>query len=494
MKIKLIYTLLGVVLLFGACNRPYTPSLDISRKGVTELLLTSPDGSLVEVFNWAMDRSHRWVGNDNDPVGPWYEAALPERSAFCMRDVSHQSIGEEINGHGKQNLNMMFRFAENISEAKDWCSYWEINVDNLPAPVDYESDDDFWYNLPANFDVLDACYRLYLWTGNMAYLTDPRIVRFRELTLNEYVERWQFQPDRIMDRPALMNEKNPPPPNQRFKGRRGIPSYNEGTRNIRVGGDMISNLYKGFLSSSKVYKILGNEALAEKYSRIANEYLQLYNTVWWNEENKSYYSQYLESVGFTGSGGNMAMIQDPARKALIMQRTDQNWSGPRGGGIEGLSSAPLNQYKNGYNERAYPYFHLIFINERRDYPEGASGVIEGVVCGMMGVYANVVENTITSLPRLTEETPWVAVENIPTFAGPVSVLHESNSKSAFANKSNKEVIWRATFAGDCKFIMHGGKNVKARHYTDVIGNLFSYIDIVSTPGSLEYAEAVVDQW
>lgn len=491
MNPKLFYFLFGMTFLFAACSHSLSLYPDISRNVSTELLLTSADSSMVEIFNWATDRSHRWVGSDDDPVGPWYEAALPNREAFCMRDVSHQSIGEEINGHGKQNLNMMTRFMENISESKDWCSYWEINKYNLPATVDYQTDDDFWYNLPANFDVIDACYRLYLWTGNRAYISDPRFERFRELTLNEYVERWQLQPEKIMQRSAMMNVKNPPPPNRRFVGRRGIPSYNEGTRGIRVGSDLIANLYKGFLAGSKIHKIKGNNVMAEKYADIAKSYLQLYDTEWWNEQNHSYYSQLLDDGNFYGSGGNTSLILRPERAAVIMQRADSRVSTLRNQSIEGLSSAPLSNYKNSFNERAYSYFNLIFTNERRDYPEGASGLIEGVVCGMMGVYANVVENMVTSLPRLTEATPWVAVENIPVFAGLVSVLHQSNSKSTFANKSDKEIIWRATFAEDCQYIRHGRKKLKASHYTDAIGNLYSYIDVVCAPNSVGYAEVMM---
>lgn len=87
-------------------------------------------------------------------LGPWYEAGFAESQAFCMRDVSHQCIGEELNGHGRQNANMMGKFVENISESKDYCTYWEIDKNNLPAPADYVSDQDFWYNLNANFDVM----------------------------------------------------------------------------------------------------------------------------------------------------------------------------------------------------------------------------------------------------------------------------------------------------------------------------------------------------
>lgn len=68
---------------------------------------------------------------------------------------------------------MFTQLVKNISEEKDYCTYWEINKDNKPAPVDYENDQDFWYNLNANFDLLDASFRLYLWTGNETYIKDP---------------------------------------------------------------------------------------------------------------------------------------------------------------------------------------------------------------------------------------------------------------------------------------------------------------------------------
>jgi hypothetical protein len=68
---------------------------------------------------------------------------------------------------------MLYRFAENITEGKDWCTFWEINRYNQPVEEDYQSDDKFWYNLPANFDVLDCCLRQYLWTGDEDYIKDP---------------------------------------------------------------------------------------------------------------------------------------------------------------------------------------------------------------------------------------------------------------------------------------------------------------------------------
>jgi hypothetical protein len=106
---------------------------DILNADSDSIRMSSSDTALVSIFNWARETSNGYVGNDSDPVGPWYEAALPKREAFCIRDVSHQCIGAEILWQGKQNLNMFRKFVENISEEKDFCTYWEINRYNKPA-------------------------------------------------------------------------------------------------------------------------------------------------------------------------------------------------------------------------------------------------------------------------------------------------------------------------------------------------------------------------
>ena len=111
--------------------------------------------ALNQVFAWAKGQALAYVFT-GDPVGDWYEAALPKREAFCMRDVSHQAAGANALGLAAINKNLFRKFAVNISEAKDWCTYWEINRHDKPAPIDYRNDKEFWYNLPANFDVLDA--------------------------------------------------------------------------------------------------------------------------------------------------------------------------------------------------------------------------------------------------------------------------------------------------------------------------------------------------
>lgn len=132
----------------------------------SRLEVDSSSAKLVEVFRWARSQAMAYAFDAGDPVGPWYEAVEPGREGFCIRDTCHQALGAQALGLARFNLNMLRRFAENISESKDWCSYWEIDRYNKPAPVDYKNDAEFWYNLPSNFDLLDCCYRMYVWSGD----------------------------------------------------------------------------------------------------------------------------------------------------------------------------------------------------------------------------------------------------------------------------------------------------------------------------------------
>ena len=195
----------------------------------SKVVLFSSDRAMEEGFDRVKQQALAWVFDEGD-AGPTYEAALPGREAFCMRDVSHQCIGGEVLGLHAHNKNMMRRFAQVPCERTDWCSWWEIDRYGRPCPVDYASDSDFWYNLPANFDLTDTLYRLYRWSGDGGYLSDPDFGRFVAVTLENYVKRWDRDGDGIPDR--VLSE-----------GRRGLTSYDESefarTR-IKVGADLIA--------------------------------------------------------------------------------------------------------------------------------------------------------------------------------------------------------------------------------------------------------------
>ena len=77
---------------------------------MSRLMLTSSNAALVAGFDWAKAQALAYVYR-GDPVGDWYEAALPGREAFCMRDVAHQSTGAQLLGLADCNYNMLYRFA-----------------------------------------------------------------------------------------------------------------------------------------------------------------------------------------------------------------------------------------------------------------------------------------------------------------------------------------------------------------------------------------------
>mgnify|MGYP001553144010 CR=1 FL=1 len=219
-----------------------------SRAQNTGVSFTSSDKNLEQAFAWAKDMAMHYKGDSTDPAGPWYEAALPSRYAFCMRDVSHQCIGAEILGLSRENYNMFGLFAKNISASKDWCSYWEINKWGKAAPEDYRNDREFWYNLPANFDVLYASWRLYLWTGDRCYINDAAFVNFQQKTVKDYIDRWVLAADSLLTRPIHPNKDIPLNEKDAFSTCRGLPSYSEGIPNLKTGIDLVAGRYRGRLT------------------------------------------------------------------------------------------------------------------------------------------------------------------------------------------------------------------------------------------------------
>jgi len=268
----------------------------------------SSDSAIEYSFNWAKKTALSYRRDSGDPVGPWYEASLPGRNAFCMRDVSHQSIGAEILGMGKENKNMFRKFVTNLSKSKDWCSYWEINKWNKPAPVDYRNDKEFWYNLDANFDVLYACWQLYLWTGDKTYISSPSFENFYEKTLNNYIQAWILEVDSLLTRPSHPNAPVPINPNDPFQLNRGLPSYVESIPNLKMTADLIAAIYQGFGSYSDILKQNGRLDESKYYLQKAKKYQQEFYSKWWNQKKGLYNTYYTTDHRFGMGLGNTFLL------------------------------------------------------------------------------------------------------------------------------------------------------------------------------------------
>lgn len=448
----------------------------------SSLQLSSSDTRLTEAFNWAKQQALAYVF-DNDPVGPWYEASLPGRRAFCMRDLSHQAAGAQALGLSEYTHNMLHRFAENISASRDWCSYWEIDYRNLPAPADYKNDREFWYNLPANFDVLDTCYRMYLWTGDKTYIEDPVFLNFYNHTVTDYVSRWDLSVNRIMTR---KNNAAPPP----FF--RGDPSYEESRFDISLGVDLLATQYAGYRSFAAIQAIRGNKEEAEMYARSASEVKSLVNSKWWNPSGKYFYSYLDINRSLHGRAGADLLYRDaaddgPQTQGAFNTLLDEQRNEPASA-VEPRSHYAEILYRYGNPDAAYAEMMDLTRTgrERKEYPEVSYSVLGAIVDGLMGINvkpagrvvpdpvernpiehadhavpASRFETVVETLPQLTAKTSWAEIANMPVQDTLITVKEEQNRKTTLTNRGKTALIWQAAFPGSFRTLLVNGKPLKA---------------------------------
>lgn len=237
----------------------------------------SSDEQLNQGFQWAKEQALSY-SHEGDLVGDWYEAALPERNSFCIRDVAHHAVGAQMLGLEGHTKNMLLRFVQNIAKSRQYCTFWEIDKDYRPCPVDYASDDDFWYNIPANFELLDVCYRMYLMTGDTDYVQDEDFVRFYDWTIHQYAAWWDKDGDLLLER--------------KYPGSRlGIPSYCEDKsfENAEALIDLLAIEIRGYRSAEALYRARQDEASARLCEEWAGALFKMLDEEWWDEEAEAFY-------------------------------------------------------------------------------------------------------------------------------------------------------------------------------------------------------------
>lgn len=450
------------------------------KKGV---VFSSSDKELEKAFNWAKETALHYKGSDTDPVGPWYESALPPRSAFCMRDVSHQCIGAEILGLSRENTNMFNLFAQNISQSKDWCSYWEINKWAKPAPDDYRNDKEFWYNLPANFDILYASWRMYLWTGDSHYVDAPAFVNFQQKTVNEYIKTWGLSADSLLKRPAHPNAPVPYDENDSFHRCRGLPSYSEGVHNLKTGVDLVAALYRGMLTYSEILTRKGNYKEAAIYAQKAQQYRKRLEADWWNEKDNQYYTYYSNNNQFGMQEGETFLLWFDALKDTVRTNKTVKRVAASKWNVENMSYYPFLLYKFGEWEKAREY--ILFLSNpstaRREYPEVSYGIIEGVVQGLMGITPDARTKTLGTIYK-TNGTGNAAIDQLSLLNTTVNLAHLSPQQSTISNTGKQSFKWKAMFYGTFKRANINGNAVNIRKGKDDQNRMISFVETIVKPG------------
>lgn len=458
--------------------------------GKSELVFESSDAGLVKGFEWAKSQAMAYAF-EGDAVGPWYEAAEPGREAFCMRDTAHQAMGAHALGLARHNKNMLHRFAENISDARDWCSLWEIDRHNRPAPVDYDNDAQFWYNLPANFDVLDACYRMYVWTGDMDYVNDPVFLNFYDRTVTDYVERWGLGLDQVMRRPRLMNVRGLLDAGKKFQSARGIPGYDEGNHEYTVGGDVLATQYAAYLAYAYIQEARRNTEQARQYQKKALDVRAFLNTTWWNAQEQHFYLRVGQNHKLEGRGGrdllNWNAVEDGPRLKSALQDAGRN---------------PEIQYRYGDADAAYAaMLDAAGPRSRREYPEVPFSWIGALVNGTMGITVeadsplesasagNWVAAAVLTLPGLGSKVDWAEIRNLPVRDNQITVRHEGMRKSVLTNQRGPALIWQAALPGTFDTLLVNGRPVRARSVKGPLDRVASTVRVTVGGGGTVSVEA-----
>lgn len=447
---------------------------------------TCNDLLLERGFYWAKARALSYA-HEGDPVGAWYEAALPGRDAFCMRDTAHYALGAQVLGLLPHNKNMLCRFAENISETRDYCSYWEITKQNEPLRNDYTNDEDYWYNLPANFDILQACWSMFQWTDDHDYLHLPELNRFYNATVSDYIRVWDTNGDGI--------------PERKFPGsRRGIPSYDERDEyaGAVVMGDLIAAQAQAFDAYARIHRMKGNDYLYEDYTQKASSLRQYYDKTWWNAERERFYSAMFADGSFhtpSDSALDVAvlplyygLLTDAKKRSMLLDRMKDCDSAF----VEYLTYLPEVFYQYGRIEDAYQCLLMLTDPKlkRREYPEIAFSVVGAIAVGIMGIEPHADRNRIRTVANLPAHLPTARMENIPVFGGEISVEHAGNTSIELINKTGNTVWWQPVFPYATAEMTIDGETVDCEPCVMKNGDVFCYANVKVENGYKAIAKAI----
>jgi hypothetical protein len=402
--------------------------------------LESSDPPLALAFEHARERALAGVFT-GDPVGDWY-ASNRDNRAFCMRDTAHEHAGAALLGLYGHSLNMLRRFAASIARSRGWCGYWIITKDGFPSPNDFAGDDNFTYCLPANFDLVRACHRQLLWTGDRQYL-DPVFTSFYDRTVSQYVQAWDQDQDGIMegraDRPRVSA------------------SYYQQPPHFLTGADLVAAQYGGYLAYAAIQEIKGgrgslSQRIADEYRAKALALRTHFNTGWWDPAQDQFRSGILADRSWSTDYAapcnvyplKFEILEDGAKTEAaldLMERSRPPYDST-------YSYYPEVLYRYGRNDSAYRYLLEISDPTFSGYQmtETAFAAAGSIGAGLMGIDPDAPQATVETRPRLPKAVEWVRMANVPVAANQIAVEHRGNAETRFTNQAGEALTWKIAFA------------------------------------------------
>jgi hypothetical protein len=429
------------------------------------------DAVLREGARWAVAKALSYAHDEGDPVGPWFEAALPGREAFCMRDTAHMTTGAEALGLHRHLHNMFGKFAASVAPERDWCPYWEIDRLDRPAPVDYRDDGDFWYNLPAAYDVIDACWRAYRWSGDAAILRDPTLAQFFDVCFGEFLEVWDQNGDGLPEGP-------------RGPHYRGIPTYTEHAQGFEgTGFDVLTEMHAACLALAALHRAKGQAAVASGWETRAAALRADYEHRWWMPE-EGWFHTAVDRDGRPIDPEVFWYERFPEGMVPTGEMIDRSLPEPHN--VEARTYLPEMLYRYGLVERAFAELRALADPklDRRDYPEVPFCLVGTLAEGALGVRPTAPLQGCETLSGLPDEESWLSCEGLAALGGWLDVRQEGRRRTVLTNRTGRPLLWRAGFRGLHARCLVAGRPTPAspQRVCDRYGSPATYVECLVRDG------------
>lgn len=390
---------------------------------------------------------------------PSYWAGYTSRTAFYSRDYCHQAAGAHLLGLQEENLSMLRAFAASSTAARKWFPLWALNFDGSPFALDAPKEDYFVREVPAVFELVEQCYRQYLWTGNSAYLNDPVLWNFCTKAVTDFITLHDVRiPNGVAEGDGSGDI---------FKG---SATYNEieSDSPLIESGDAIACQYQAMECYSKMLTLRGAEQQARAFARKAEDLKALFNTKWGVRKYKKLYVRGYDVRGKAPTNWGlenswfmpMKFVTAPTGKNEAYLDFIARCMGTRKGkpsNLEAITYIPGVFFPYNRVAEAWKWLEYIIDQPDKEYPEVSYTVISHIVEGMLGFEPNAPESAFLTVPRLPSAVADLCVSAIPLGEHRLTISHEGTSKSTATHVSgNGPLKWEACFYGDHSAILVDG--------------------------------------
>jgi hypothetical protein len=473
-----------------------------------EVVVTSSNEKLEASFEWAIDKTRQFVmtgkhdlvnrdENNNDGSGtadyiPSYWAGYFDRTAFYSRDFLHQAAGAKLAGLDNENFSMFKTFARHSTESRKWYTLWAINFDGSPHTIDYEDDDWFVREVPAQFEFLEKAYEQYQWTGDKRYIEDEDLWRFYTKVLTDYITLHDLQePNGIAEGYGGIFE--------------GSATYNERGEFPIEAGDGIGSQYQATVAYAAMLAARGDYSDAELWQEKAQKLKDFFNQDWSIADPEKPLANYVNIVQKDGIRLNdfgkenswfmpMKLITEPGeRNNKYLDFISANLGDGIGttpeapNNIEAYTYIPETYFPYNRNEEAWKWMQYIMDKKdlpherptqgtNGDYPEISFTFISNTVEGLMGIKPDAANNAVVTASHLTTDIDWLSVDYLPMGEHELTIRHDGLTKTTLTNTSEKPLRWQAWFYGSYEVLNVDGVSMTAEQKS-VNGQTVSYVEI-----------------